>query len=300
MAESQYNRKALEEVVKLADEKTNQVDEYFVKQEDDFTDFIRNSDETMKDLNVYFNSLQKQLEKWKMVFSQDVQQDTSTCEGHYEKQRSKVNEYVEKLKECRDQAARLISSGQVTNCDHVYSIHNLIYSVDEQLKEFGNHMTVCMALKFVGRINLENFDKNEIGTLEKLADFSNAEILPIKLPKIKLGQLFFINFRISKRFCEATKKYISFSVTKSDDRIKVGSYLQDNKDGTFTLSFPITAIVPHTVSIYFLGEHIRNSPYTILFKVGNNQAVGATNGANSVPDYNGHLGDDKDMSKVKY
>lgn len=298
MAESQYNRKALEEVIKLADEKINSVEDYFLKQEDTFNDFIKGSDDTMKDLNIYFTSLQKQLEKWKSVYLQDLRQDTANCETLYERQRTKVNECIDKLKESRDQSARIISTGQVTNCDQVYTIHNLLYKVDEHLKDFTQVMSDCMPLKFIGRLNLDSYEKSEMGTLEKLADFSTAEILPIKLPKIKLGQLFYINFRISKRFCDAMKKYVSFTVTKSDDRIKVGSYLQDNRDGTFTLSFPITAIVPHTVNIYFLGEHIRNSPYTILFKVGNGQ-TGATSGG-TVPDPNAHMGDDKDVMRMKH
>lgn len=141
--------------------------------------------------------------------------------------------------------------------------------------------TNCLPLRFVGKYNLETLQRDDIGALEYLADSSTAEILPINVARIKLGGLFNVKLRLSQAHCPAAKKHVVHKVTREDPRtgepVKVMSYLFDQKDGKYTLGFPITAIVPHTVSVEYMGQHIKNSPYTIVFKAGPTNMAGDTN-----------------------
>ncbi len=70
MSEQQYARKALEEVIRLADEKILTTEEAVMKKDEDFSEFARSCDDTVKDLDQYFMSIMRQLEKWKHVFIQ--------------------------------------------------------------------------------------------------------------------------------------------------------------------------------------------------------------------------------------
>lgn len=70
MSEQQYARKALEEVIRLADEKILATEEMVLKKDEDFSEFARSCDDTIKDLDQYFMSIMRQLEKWKHVFIQ--------------------------------------------------------------------------------------------------------------------------------------------------------------------------------------------------------------------------------------
>nr|CDS30175.1 Filamin ABP280 repeat [Hymenolepis microstoma] len=272
MSEWQYARKALEEVIRLADEKTLNTGELLLKKEDDFNEFIRSCDDTINDLDQYFRTITGQLEKWKQNFIQELQSSTSTTASDFQNQCSQINDQIGRLKELRDTSAHILATEQFKNTDLVFDVHACIFSINQAIEHLNEFMVDCVPLKFVGKLNFESFPKANIGSLERLADSNYAEILPSMLPKIKLGQLFNLDFRISKKYCEAVKRFITYSVTKDDSQFqKVCAYIHDKKDGTYILSFPITAIVPHTVNILYLGEHIRNSPYTIVFKVGQNQ-----------------------------
>ncbi len=70
MSEQQYARKALEEVIRLADEKILATEEMVLKKDEDFSEYARSCDDTIKDLDQYFMSIMRQLEKWKHVFIQ--------------------------------------------------------------------------------------------------------------------------------------------------------------------------------------------------------------------------------------
>ncbi|VDL57923.1 unnamed protein product [Hymenolepis diminuta] len=272
MSEWQYARKALEEVIRLADEKILNTGEVLLKKEDDFNEFIRSCDDTINDLDQYFHTIIGQLEKWKQTFIQELQAGTSTTATDFQNRCSQINDQIGRLRELRDTSAHILATEQFKNTDLVFDVHGCIFSINQAIEHLNEFMVDCVPLKFVGKLNFDSIPKSNIGSLERLADSSYAEILPSMLPKIKLGQLFNLDFRISKKYCEAVKRFITYSVSKDDDQFqKVCAYVHDKKDGTYVLSFPITAIVPHTVNIRYLGEHIRNSPYTIVFKVGQNQ-----------------------------
>ncbi|KAM7532572.1 hypothetical protein Aperf_G00000131708 [Anoplocephala perfoliata] len=273
MSEKQYVRKALEEVIRLADEKILLTEEIVLKKEDDFNEFARSCNDTVKDLDQYFILITRQLEKWKHVFIQELQSSISAAASEFQNRSTQINELIGRLKNLRETSAHILTTGQFKNSDLIFDVHGCIFGINQAIENLSEFLVGCVPLKFVGKLNFESVQKSDIGSLERLVDSTYAEILPGKLPKIKLGQLFNLDFRISKKYCEAAKRFITYSVSKEDGQLqKVCAYLQDNKDGSFALSFPITAIIPHTVNIYYLGEHIRNSPYTIVFKIGQNQA----------------------------
>ncbi|KAA0193451.1 hypothetical protein FBUS_00876 [Fasciolopsis buskii] len=274
MSEQHYVHKALGEVIRLADEKALLAEEAIMKKEEELRETSRSCDETINELGVYFSTLSKQLEKWKMLFTQEIQKNMSDIQMEFRSTASRIQMGLNKLKELRETSAQVLSMGQCSNSDLVYQVHGCIFSINQDIDALNEFVGNCIPLKFVGKLNFEHMQKSDLGTLERLSDNLSAEILPSKLPKIKLGRLFHLDFRISKKYCEAARKFITYSVTKDDEQTqKVCAYLQDNKNGTYTLSFPITVIVPHTVNVYYLGEHIRNSPYTIAFKVDPNQVT---------------------------
>uniref|UniRef100_A0A5K3FFQ1 Filamin/ABP280 repeat protein n=1 Tax=Mesocestoides corti TaxID=53468 RepID=A0A5K3FFQ1_MESCO len=295
MSEQQYARKALEEVVRLADEKIFATEEIVLKKDEDFSEFARSCEETVKELDQYFISIMRQLEKWKHVFIQELQASTSAAGSEFHKRTAQINELVGRLRELRDASAHILGTGQFNNSDLVFEVHGCIFNINQALENVTEFLAECVPLKFVGKLNFESVQKSDVGTMERLADINYAEILPSKLPKIKLGQLFHLDFRISKRYCEAAKRFITYSVTKDDAQYqKVCAYLHDNKNGSYALSFPITAIIPHTVHICYLGEHIRNSPYTIVFKVGQNQGPN-TVGVGGQTSVTGYVGSSKEI-----
>ncbi|CAL8095413.1 unnamed protein product [Calicophoron daubneyi] len=274
MSEQHYVHKALGEVIRLADEKVMVAEESIMKKEEELRETARSCEETVGDLAEYFNSLGKQLEKWKSMFTQEIQKNISDMQLEFRSTVGRIHAGLEKLKELRETSAQILSLGQCSNSDLVYQVHSCIFSINQDIESLSEFVGNCIPIKFVGKMNFEHIQKSDIGSLERLSDTVSAEILPSKLPKIKLGRLFHLDFRISKRYCEAARKFITYSVTKDDEQSqKVCAYLHDNKDGTYTLSFPITVIIPHTVNVCYLGEHIRNSPYTIAFKVDPNQVV---------------------------
>ncbi|VDL88589.1 unnamed protein product [Schistocephalus solidus] len=295
MSEQQYARKALEEVIRLADEKIMSTEEVLLRKDEDFSEYARSCDETIKELDQYFLSIMRQLEKWKHVFIQELQASTSSAGAEFHNQTARVNELLAKLRDLRETSAHILNSGQFSNSELVYDVHGCIFNINQAVENLTDFLSECLPLKFVGKLNYENVQKAEIGSMERLADLSCAEILPSKLPKIKLGQLFHLDFRISRKYCEAAKNFITYSVTKDDAQYqKVRAYLQDNKNGSYALSFPITAIIPHTVHILYLGEHIRNSPYTIVFKIGPNQSPSNGGGMVGQP-VAGYMGATKDL-----
>ncbi|CAH8839865.1 unnamed protein product [Trichobilharzia szidati] len=272
--EQHYVRKALEEVIRLADEKVTNTEEAVTKKEEELKEISHSYENTLDELGQYFASVVKQLEKWRSVFAQDIQKNMSELNTKFRTYAVKIQSGKEKLKELREKSAQVLNLGHASNSDLVYQVHSCIFSINQDLETLSEFVGNCLPLKFVGKLNFEQVPKSEIGTLERLSDIYAAEILPSKLPKIKLGQLFHIDFRISSKYCEAARKFIDYSVTKDEENFqKVCAYLQDNKDGTYSLSFPITLITPHTVNVMYLGEHIKNSPYTIVFKVGPNQML---------------------------
>lgn len=204
---------------------------------------------------------------------------------------------VGKLRELRENSAHILGAGSFSNSELVFEVHGCIFNINQAIEALTEFLSDCLPLKFVGKLNFDQVQKEDVGSMERLADINFAEILPSKLPKIKLGQLFHLDFRISKRYCEAAKRFITYSVTKDDAQYqKVCAYLQDNKNGSYALSFPITAIIPHTVHIFYLGEHIRNSPYTVVFKVGPNQGPTTTGiGAPGGQAISGFIGNPKDI-----
>ncbi|VEL40749.1 unnamed protein product [Protopolystoma xenopodis] len=272
MTEQQYARKAIEEVIRLADEKILGSEDTISKRGEDLAEFAHSCEDTIKDLGHYFINLVKQLEQWKAIFIQDLQKNTAEIGNEFRERSLRIQELVNKLKALRDKSANQLGDGRSADSDLVYQVHNCIFGINQEIEGLNDFSCKCLPLKFVGKLNFEQTAKENIGSLEKLADLNAAEILPSKLPKIKLGQLFHLDFRISRNYCEAAKRFLTFTITKDADSLhKVCGYLHDNKNGTYTLSFPITAIIPHTVNVFYLGEHIRNSPYTIVFKVGPNQ-----------------------------
>lgn len=228
-------------------------------------------------------------------FSKELQACTSVAASEFQNRTTRINELIGQLKKLRETSAHILTTEQFKNSDLVFDVHGCIFSINQAIENMSEFLVGCVPLKFVGKLNFESVQKSDIGSLERLADNTYAEILPSKLPKIKLGQLFNLDFRISKKYCEAAKRFITYSVSKEDGQLqKVCAYLQDNKDGSFALSFPITAIIPHTVNICYLGEHIRNSPYTIVFKVGQNQ-VGASYGMSGQTSFAGFVGPPKEI-----
>ncbi|CDS40193.1 Filamin ABP280 repeat [Echinococcus multilocularis] len=295
MSEKQYARKALEEVIRLADEKIVATEEIVLKKEDDFNEFAHSCDDTVKDLDQYFISIMRQLEKWKHVFIQELQASTSAAASEFQNRNAQIGELIGRLRELRETSAHILATEQFKNTDLVFDVHGCIFSINQAIENMTEFLAECVPLKFVGKLNFDSVQKSDVGSLERLADNNYAEILPSKLPKIKLGQLFNLDFRISKKYCEAAKRFITYSVSKEDGQYqKVCAYLHDNKDGSYALSFPITAIIPHTVHIYYLGEHIRNSPYTIVFKVGQNQGGNAV-GVGGQTSVTGFVGSSKDI-----
>ncbi|KAF7257307.1 hypothetical protein EG68_05517 [Paragonimus skrjabini miyazakii] len=274
MSEQHYVHKALGEVIRLAEDKILVAEEAIVKREKELREISMSCDDTINDLSHYFSALSKQLEKWKLIFTQEIQKNISDMQLEFQATVSRIQDGLDKLKELREMSSQILSMGQCSNSDLVYQVHSCIFSINQDIEILTEFVGNCIPLKFVGKLNFENLQKSEIGTLEHLSDTLSAEILPSKLPKIKLGRLFHLEFRISKKYCEAARKFITYSVTKDNEHPqKVCAYLHDNKNGTYGLSFPITVIVPHTVNVLYLGEHIRNSPYTIAFKVDPNQVV---------------------------
>lgn len=72
MSEQHYVHKALGEVIRLADEKALLAEEAIMKKEEELRETSRSCDETINELGVYFSTLSKQLEKWKMLFTQVI------------------------------------------------------------------------------------------------------------------------------------------------------------------------------------------------------------------------------------
>lgn len=280
MTDQHYVHKALGEVIRLADEKIVTAEEAIAKEEQDLNDATRSCDETISEVDYYFSTLMKQLDRWKLCYTQEIQKNISDIRMEFRSSVSKIHSSLEKLKELRETSTQMLSMGHCSNSELVYQVHSRIFTINQELDSLADFVGSYIPLKFVGKLNFDGIEKNEIGTLERLTDLSVAEILPSKLPKIKLGRLFNVTFRISKKYCEAVKRFITYSVTKDDEQSeKVCAYLQDNKNGTYVLSFPIAGAVPHTVNVCYLGEHIRSSPYTVTFRVEPNQipAMGVTN-----------------------
>ncbi|CAH8496271.1 unnamed protein product [Heterobilharzia americana] len=272
--EQHYLKKALEEVVRLADEKVTSAGEIVIKKEEELREISHTYEDTVDELGLYFASVTKQLERWRSIFIQDIQKSMSDLDTEFRTYAVRIQSGIEKLKELRERSAKVLTLGYASNSDLVYQVHSCIFSINQDLEYLTEFVGNYIPLKFVGKLNFERIQKSEVGTLERLSDIVFAEILPSKLPKIKLGQLFHIDFRISRKHCEAARKFITYSVTKDDEHLQnVCAYLLDNKNGTYSLSFPITLIAPHTVNVLYLGEHIKNSPYTIVFKVGPNQMI---------------------------
>lgn len=318
MSEQHYVHKALGEVIRLADEKIAMAEDTILKREEELRETSRSCADTITEMSHYFSALSEQLEKWKLLFTEDVKRSVSDMQIEFRSTVEHIQNGLEKLRGLRETSAQILSTGQCSNSDLVYQVHGCIFSLNQELETLGEFVGNCIPLKFVGKLNFDTMQKSDIGTLEHLSDTMCAEILPSKLPKIKLGRLFHLEFRISKKYCEAAKKFITYSVTKDDEHPQsVCAYLHDNKNGTFNLSFPITVIVPHTVNVFYLGEHIRNSPYTIAFKVDPNQANSGPNqlgqngqlyqnsskeATNDVPSSSGKavgraMGDDRDACK---
>ncbi|KAG5451564.1 hypothetical protein CSKR_111547 [Clonorchis sinensis] len=274
MSEQHYVHKALGEVIRLADEKISQAEDAINRREEELRETTRSCEETISDLSHYFSLLAKQLDRWKVLFTQEIHKNMSDMQSDFRSIVARIQDGLDKLKELRETSAQVLAIGHCSDSELVYQVHGSIFSINQDLDTLAEYVGRCIPLKFVGNLNFDAMQKSDIGTLEHLCDTSCAEILPSKLPKIKLGRLFHLEFRIAKKYCESARKFITYSVTKDEGHTQnVCAYLQDNKNGTYSLSFPITVIVPHTVNVCYLGDHIRNSPYTIAFKVDPNQVV---------------------------
>jgi hypothetical protein len=292
MTDPQYVRKVFEEAVRCANEKVNEVQAFVGKKNEEFTQFARISETSQKDTSHYFSKLTKQLEKLKTTFLQDIREHLQQSEQDHEGRLLKLQEQVRNLLDLKEKAQRVATTNPSANnasgdTSLIYQIHSCVFHLQTDMEQLDEYTSSRMPLKFVGLLDLEDKPKSEIGKLEYLPDGSGAEILPIERPKIKLGQLFSLTFCLANRHCPAAEQFLDFTVTKDEDvqtspavlsntssinltpsKIRVECFLRDCKDGSYQLSFPITAIVSHYVAIRYMGQHIRNSPYTISFKIG--------------------------------
>lgn len=90
MSEISHTRKALEEVLRLADEKVLSTNEYLKTKDKEYKNYRKEWDNTNAEIERYFNGLIKQLNKWKQIFNQLVADS-------YEKHESKYLSYKEDL-----------------------------------------------------------------------------------------------------------------------------------------------------------------------------------------------------------
>lgn len=90
MSEISHTRKALEEVLRLADEKVVATNEYLKTKDREYKNYRKEWDNTNAEIDRYFNSLIRQLNNWKQVFNQLVAES-------YEKHENKYLSFKEEL-----------------------------------------------------------------------------------------------------------------------------------------------------------------------------------------------------------
>lgn len=90
MSEVIHTRKALEEVLRLADEKVVATNEYLKTKDREYKNYRKEWDNTNAEIDRYFNGLIRQLNNWKQVFNQLVADS-------YEKHENKYLSFKEEL-----------------------------------------------------------------------------------------------------------------------------------------------------------------------------------------------------------
>ena len=208
-------RKALEEAMRTAELATGSTENFMVRAQQDFDVYCASQRRTLAEVHDLAERLTARIEELKQNSLTLINTELFEKQSNFEESIGRLSSGLKWLRQVRGDTA--------TDTDHsdaICQLYTQVQAVNNDEEHLKDVLALCEPFSFVGPDAIADSlaNSNSLVKLEKLADASQATILPVDTPKIKLGSLYKVRFKLCNRHCPIATKYIQRTVERGETR----------------------------------------------------------------------------------
>ena len=241
--------------------------------DEDYAKLVQQSENLIRDVETFADNLMKTIEAKKQNIISAVENETRKSLESLTKKKAEIEHEIKTIELSLEKVENLLTRS--TNAEVIQlkkSLGTILEDV-EQTKHISRDPEGLPALAFVENHKiLDIFKGEEIGFLENPNQAKASECLTEGkgIREGTVGREFQFNLTTrndNKRQCYNKRDNVTVEMRDESGRECVTKVqIDDNKDGSYTVSYSPKVQGSCQLSIKLNGEHVRDSPFTVLVK----------------------------------